>query len=295
MQPVGAASQDLLRQQAIDVMGGNDGFEWQFPVSGGDIHQAWAARLGDKRLFIKLNAASHFDTLAGEAHDLVALADARSLRVPRVLFHGRSPDHAWLVLEFLDFKPPAADSAEQLGRGLAGLHARHNDRHGWTRNNHIGTTPQRNDWQANWVDFWREQRMEPQVRLAIDRGAPVELERRWSTLSLQLDERLGHRPAASLLHGDLWGGNQACLAGGEPVVFDPASHFGDAECDLAMMNLFGGFEPRVFEAYDETRQAPPGREERQPLYQLYHLLNHFNLFGSGWWTRVSGAMDRLGV
>lgn len=164
-------------------------------------------------------------------------------------------------------------------------------RFGWSHDNHIGATPQPNGWQEDWIHFWREARLGYQLKIAADNGVRFEGSER---LLDRLDTFFtGHRPAASLLHGDLWSGNIAFTSTGEPVVFDPACYYGDRECDLAFTSLFGGFPRAFYEAYDAAWQRDEGRRSRHDLYNLYHVLNHFHLFGGSYREQAQQMIHSL--
>lgn len=260
------------------------------PVAGGDIHRAYRLESERGLLFLKLNTPDHLAGLVAEARGLEALAAAGAVRVPAVIAHGLAGGKACLLLEWLDLQTPTPGSAAALGRALARMHRNSADRFGFPSNNFIGSTPQPNGWMKDWVDFFRRRRLGYQLELAVQNGFGF-LSGDGDRLLGALDALLaGHRPVPSLLHGDLWGGNWGCLPGGEPVIFDPAAHYGDRECDLAMTRLFGGFGQAFYEAYEAEWPLPPGARRRCELYQLYHVLNHANLFGGGY---GQNALDRI--
>jgi len=177
---------------------------------------------------------------------------------------------------------------------LAQLHRISVPQFGWTRENWIGTTPQANAWTDGWVDFWREQRLGLQLRLAADNGYGGALQRDGEILLENLPAFFAdYHPVPSLLHGDLWGGNHAYLRDGTPVIFDPAVYFGDRECDLAMSELFGGFAPAFHAAYREAWPLDAGYSARKTLYNLYHILNHANLFGGGYAAQAARMTAQL--
>jgi protein-ribulosamine 3-kinase len=204
------------------------------------------------------------------------------MRAPEPLAHGVAGEQAYLLLEFLDLNGTGDFAA--LGRMLAAAHRKPGPRFGWSRDNYIGSTPQANGWGENWAEFWRERRLRPQLELANSRGFSLEMP------SLHLLQN--HHPKPSLLHGDLWSGNAGFTSEG-PVVFDPALYYGDREADLAMTELFGGFPREFYKAYNEAFPLPEGYERRKHLYNLYHLLNHLNLFGGGYLAQVKAALRLL--
>jgi fructosamine-3-kinase len=173
------------------------------------------------------------------------------------------------------------------------MHRATKQRFGWDRDNTIGSTPQHNAEHADWVTFWSEQRLGFQLDLAARNGYRGRLQKRGDLLRQQLGALLEHSPVASLLHGDLWGGNIAYAADGQPVIFDPACYYGDREADLAMTELFGGFGGTFRAAYEEAWPLSPGYPVRKQLYNLYHIVNHLNLFGGGYLSQAESMIDRL--
>jgi len=259
---------------------------------GGCINQAMMLEGRDgRRYFVKLNRAAALDMFAAEAAGLDELRAGGAIRVPAPVAHGVGAGHAFLVLEWLELDGRA--SGAELGRRLAALHRVVARAYGWSRDNTLGSTPQVNQHSNDWIDFLRDRRLGFQLALAARNGAPRRL--------LQGGERLldrlaaffpGYQPAPSLLHGDLWGGNYG-YSQGEPVLFDPAVYYGDREADLAMTELFGGFPEDFRAAYQESWPLDPGYATRRRLYNLYHVLNHFNLFGGGYGTQASHMIDGL--
>ena len=263
------------------------------PVGGGCINRALVVADGGQRFFVKLNDLDRADMFAAEAEGLRALRAASALRVPAPIGTGRGRA-AFLVLEYIDFGSEQPTSQEQLGRGLAALHRCTQPRHGWHRHNTIGTTPQDNTPADDWVGFWRDRRLQPQLRLAAANGYAKTLTPRADRLLVRLaDFFRGYRPQPSLLHGDLWSGNYGVDRAGAPVIFDPAVYFGDRETDVAMTELFGGFGARFYAAYREAWPLDPGYAARRSLYNLYHVLNHLNLFGGGYLAQATRLIDQL--
>jgi fructosamine-3-kinase len=263
-------------------------------VHGGCIGEAWRwERAAGGAVFVKTADAAHEPMLAAEAAGLAELADAGAIRVPAVLGRGCTGAHAWLALEWLDLEPatPAADSA--LGTALAALHRVRADRYGWAVDNYIGRTPQANGWHDDWPTFLRERRLRPQVELARANGHSARVRR--ADLLLECVEALygSYRPAPSLLHGDLWSGNRGALSGGVPAVYDPAPYYGDREADLAMTRLFGGFGPRFYAAYQSAWPLDAAAGYRRDLHNLYHVLNHLNLFGGAYAAQAEAMIDGL--
>lgn len=263
------------------------------PVGGGDISAAWQLDAGDRALFLKTGPVSSAEMFAAEAEGLSEIALANALRVPEVFAVGQTADTAFLALEWLPFERPDVACEERFGEQLAMMHRTSKERFGWHRDNTIGLTPQHNRWSADWTEFFREQRLGYQLELAAQNGYGGELQRQGRRLLERLPSLFkGYEPSASLLHGDLWGGNWAS-SGGEPVIFDPAVYYGDRETDLAMTRLFGGFGRAFYDAYAAAWPLAPGSAERQHLYQLYHVLNHLNLFGGGYQGRALSLIRAL--
>jgi protein-ribulosamine 3-kinase len=232
--------------------------------------------------FVKTGPASALDMFEAEVEGLRELALTSAIRVPAVIDCGIEDGKAFIALERLHFEPATRAAETMLGRQLAALHRHTGKQHGWHRDNTIGLTPQHNPWTSDWLAFFREHRLRFQLDLAAQNGYSGELQ----TLGLELAERLAglfedYRPEASLCHGDLWSGNWG-VADGVPVIFDPAVYYGDRESDIAMTMLFGGFGRAFYSAYEESWPMARGHQRRLKLYQLYHVLNHLNLFGSGY-------------
>jgi fructosamine-3-kinase len=264
------------------------------PVSGGCINDAVCLRGADRRFFVKLNHIDELDMFAAEAAGLRAILDSNCLRAPQPVCHGISEGRSFLVLEFIDMIPPGEQASRELGEKLAVMHGSTGSSFGWVSDNYIGTTPQQNPQTDNWIDFVRDQRLGFQLALAQGNGAPAVLFERGQRLMQELPALFGgYRPAPSLLHGDLWGGNWGCAADGSPVIFDPAIYYGDREADIAMTELFGGFDDRFYQSYRQAWTLDPGYSSRKVLYNLYHILNHYNLFGGGYAGQALGMIDRL--
>jgi fructosamine-3-kinase len=280
------------------------------PVAGGCIHRAWRVELADGRLlFAKTNVASALPLLEAEAEGLGALAVAAGddgPQVPVPLACGVAGASAALVLSWLDLggvpSVPAASAWHRLGVGLASLHRRslhipclEGDRgsaaFGWPRDNVIGSFPQRNGWEADWGRFFVERRLAPQLEHLARSGH--RLRRAEDLLERAVAWLEPHRPDPCLVHGDLWSGNAAATSDGRGALFDPAVHRADREVDLAMARLFGGFPEAFFEGYQATWPLPSGHHPRRALYNLYHLLNHANLFGGSYVSQSQSRIDAL--
>lgn len=262
-------------------------------LGGGSIIAVWRVATQSGAIFLKTGPAVAFEQLDAEADGLRELERAAAVRVPRVLSVGNRGADAFLALEWLELGSGGGDVARALGQRLATQHRHTQDAFGWHRDNTIGSTPQINTPDFDWIRFFREHRLGFQLELAAKNGYTGELQEHGAALAGRL-ERLfdGYQPEASLLHGDLWGGNWG-VANGDPVIFDPAVHYGDRECDLAMTLLFGGFGPEFYAAYEEAWPLAPGHRKRVPLYQLYHVLNHLNLFGRSYLARALSLLKEL--
>jgi fructosamine-3-kinase len=245
-------------------------------------------------VFVKRTPLARREILEAEADGLERLRQAGALRVPGTLAAGSIGDEAFLVLEWLELVRPDATSEERLGEALAWLHRNRAPSYGLERDNFIGATPQSNVVTVDWVTFWRQRRLLYQLELAARNGHAGRLQDRGRRLVEVMDMFFAtYRPAASVLHGDLWSGNRGVLADGTPVVFDPAVYYGDREADIAMTRLFGGFGPRFYSAYTATWPLDQAAGTRCGLYNLYHVLNHLNLFGGAYRAQAEALIDRL--
>lgn len=261
-------------------------------TGGGCIHRALMLEGGSQRWFVKLNAAETLAMFEAECDGLNALAGAGAFRVPRPLCSGTAGGQAYLILEHLDLRPVAERAdAIAFGRALAALHRTTGKCYGWHCDNFIGATPQINMESESWARFFAASRLLPQLERAAAHGRA--LVTKGESLASKLPAFfLDYRPQASLLHGDLWHGN-AAMCTGAPAVFDPAVYYGDREADLAMTELFGGFPEAFYAAYREAWPLAEGYESRKTLYNLYHVLNHLNLFGAGYLRQAERMIDRL--
>jgi len=261
------------------------------PCAGGDINQAFQARLGDgSQVFVKHHPKAPEGMFAAEAEGLRFLGAARALRVPEVLFVGED----FLVLQAIASSSRRPDYDERLGLGLAALHRASPGSYGADRDNFIGRLPQANGSLPTWAAFYRERRLRPQYEQARARGYfSTRVDKEMDRLLDRLGGLVGPAEPPARVHGDLWGGNVLVDGAGEPCLIDPAAHGGHREVDLAMMRLFGGFSPRVFAAYAEAYPLAAGSAERVPLYQLYFLLVHVNLFGGSYEHSAAAVIGQL--
>ena len=270
------------------------------PVAGGCISDARRVRTtSGAEFFLKASSTLPAGIFAAEAASLRALADARAVRVPAIVACSDEVEAPvrWLLLEWLEPAPAGPRGWSELGSALATLHRSAATAPGWPEDNFIGSLPQSNAPAADWPDFWRLRRLEPQIRRARDAGR---LERadvgRFDRLHNALDEIVGiaRDDGMSLLHGDLWSGNVHMTGGGAALV-DPSSYYGHREVDLAMSELFGGFAPEFRTDYLDAWPLQPGyAPHRRAVYQLYYLLVHVNLFGDGYRSGTLAALGAIG-
>ena len=263
-------------------------------MHGGSINDCYRWQTDTGPIFVKCCDASRGWILEAEADGLGRLARAKAVRVPSVRAAGTAARQAFLALEWLELRSMDESAERRLGQALACQHRVTADAYGLELDNAIGATAQPNGPMADWPAFWRERRLGVQLELAARNGYGGRLQER----GLALMDRLGeffrdYRPAPSLLHGDLWAGNRGMRADGVPVVFDPAVYFGDREAELAMTRLFGGFGADFYAAYAADWPLDAGATSRRDLYNLYHVLNHLNLFGGGYRAQAEAMVDRL--
>jgi len=264
----------------------------QRAISGGCINQSYLLADDKRSFFVKLNDAKRLPMFEDEAAGLQEIIASNTVRAPRPLCDGVAGDQAYLVMEYLDLC--AHGDAAALGEQLAQMHRAPQPYFGGPRDNTLGSTPQPNTQTVTWVSFWRDKRLGYQLRLAAQNGYTGQLQTQGEKLLAGLDQFFtDYQPQASLLHGDLWCGNAAFANSGEPVVFDPAVYYGDREADLAMTELFGGFSASFYAAYRESWPLDPGYGTRKTLYNLYHILNHANLFGGGYIGQAEAMLQRL--
>ncbi len=270
-------------------------------VGGGCISTAYSVKTDSRQVFIKINTTQNLAMFEAEFEGLIELAKSHSIHVPEPMCCGLAGSESYLVMEHLKLGGPA--NAKQLGKNLATMHRSTHvkngrARYGWIRDNTIGSTPQVNDYEDNWASFWVKHRLGYQLILAQQNGANNHALQKMVQQGEKLCENLagffvGYTPEASLLHGDLWSGNVDYDQTGRPVIFDPAVYYGDRETDLAMTELFGGFPAEFYTTYNEDYPLDEGYPTRKTLYNLYHILNHFNLFGGDYLSQASNMIDRL--
>jgi fructosamine-3-kinase len=282
-----------IAEQIAQVTGVPFKITSQRSIGGGCINQAVAVSDQQRTFFVKLNRASQLAMFEAECEGLRAIYDSRTIRVPQPLCSGVIDESAYVVMEWLALGGSSSAAAwQQMGVQLAAMHQVSSDQgFGWHRDNTIGATPQKNGWWPDWAVFWRDRRLGPQFELAHERGG--HFPRRDQLMSAIPQLLHGHSPQPALLHGDLWSGNAAITRSGEPVILDPATYYGDSESDIAMTELFGRFPESFYQAYQSVKPLEPGYLQRKVLYNLYHILNHFNLFGGSYASQANRMIDQV--
>ena len=261
-------------------------------VGGGCINQGYKISGSEFDYFVKLNQASQVEMFAAEALGLKQMYATQTITVPKPVCWGIAGNSCYIVLEWLDLGGSSSQAWTEMGSQLAQMHQQGTaDRFGWEINNTIGSTPQINTWMDNWADFFAEQRIGYQLKLAKRRGGSFpDTTKVVEAVREQLADR---KPEASLVHGDLWSGNAAVTKTGKPVILDPATYYGDREVDLAMTELFGSFPASFYRGYNQSWQLDRGYQRRKTIYNLYHILNHFNLFGGGYGSQANRMIAQI--
>jgi fructosamine-3-kinase len=265
-------------------------------VGGGCINQGYQVTGSDSKYFVKLNQASQVEMFHAESLGLTQMYETKTITVPKPICWGVAGNSCYLVLQWLDLGKENNSSWLEMGRQLAQMHQQGTaDRYGWSINNTIGSTPQINTWMDNWADFFAQQRIGYQLQLAKRRGGSFfdsfpNTERVVAAVRTKLADR---QPEVSIVHGDLWSGNASMTKDEQPTIFDPATYYGDREVDLAMTELFGGFPATFYQGYNQQWQLDSGYQQRKNIYNLYHILNHFNLFGGGYASQAKRMLEQL--
>jgi protein-ribulosamine 3-kinase len=267
-----------------------------FSVGGGSINQACCIEdeINQHKYFVKVNIADLLFMFEAEQLSLNEIHKTKTILVPSPLCSGIWESHSYLVLSWVDFEQQNKASSLLLGEQLASLHQVTHTQFGWHDNNTIGSTLQQNDWCDSWVDFYIKRRIKFQLELAEQQGYNGRLQKLGKQLMDKIPQFfIDYQPKPSLLHGDLWGGNCSSTIDQEPIVFDPACYYGDREADIAMTELFGGFTADFYQSYHQKYPLDSGYAKRKVLYNLYHVLNHLNLFGSGYLGQAEQMITKL--
>jgi len=281
-----------IEQQIELATGAEFHIEGNQGVGGGDINVACRVSGGGRQYFIKTNDASRAYMFEAEAEGLLEMAQSGTVRVPAPVCYGVHGNHCFVVMEYLELGGRA--DMKLFGRQLAAMHKVTASQFGWRIDNTIGATPQPNTPTHDWVEFWRQHRLGFQLELAASKGYGGELQRSGDRLMSDFPVLFeSYRPEASMLHGDLWSGNYGGLPDGEPVVFDPAFYYGDREADLAMTTLFGSFGGDFYAAYNEAWPLDEGYAVRKTFYNVYHIINHANMFGGGYQSQAIGMIKQV--
>lgn len=270
----------------------------QQSLGGGSINSAFllTAQTG-KRFFVKTNRSGQQSMFEAEAKGLQEIASSQAIKVPMPLCFGDDARQSYIVMEYLEMNSQANQVV--LGEQLAAMHMITAERFGWDIDNTIGATHQPNAWMDNWLTFWSEQRLGFQLKLAAKNGYGGELQQLGERLLVVMPKLFdGHDVAPSMLHGDLWGGNVAGLSAsnqsaGVPVIFDPAFYYGDREADIAMTYVFGGFSPDFYASYQNVSPLDDGFAVRKTFYNIYHIINHLNLFGGGYHAQAIHMLKQV--
>jgi protein-ribulosamine 3-kinase len=262
-------------------------------IGGGNINTAVRVETSAGTYFVKFNSTHYEGMFEAEEKGLKLLAETKSIRVPKVLQWGNVEGKDFLVLEFIESTRPKLNYWESLGEQLAELHKHSNQIFGLNHSNYIGKIEQQNDFRTDWISFFIEKRLQPQAGLAYYNGLiSKELYKRFEGLYKHLPNLLPTEKPA-LVHGDLWSGNVMIDEIGSPCLVDPAVHFGNREAELAFTTLFGGFDTKFYNRYDEVFPLVPGIEDRFLLYNVYPLMVHVNIFGTSYLAPVERLLKRF--
>jgi protein-ribulosamine 3-kinase len=264
-------------------------------VGGGCINSTYRLEVDIGSYFVKLNRKERLPMFEAELSGLAEIAATHTVRVPQPICCGVIGDKSYLAMEYLELRPAGGSCNRLLGQQLAALHVIDQPFFGWHRDNTIGSSPQPNTKRSDWIEFYTQQRLGFQLKLAETLGFGGKLQRQGEMLMERLpDFFISYQPKPSLLHGDLWGGNYAAdKTGVRPVIFDPACYYGDREADIAMTELFGGFGRDFQATYAETCPLDEVYPIRKTLYNLYHIINHLNLFGGGYLAQAESMIAQL--
>lgn len=281
----------LFEKTLSEDMSADINIESVDPVSGGDTSRAFQIKTNQADLFVKLNNPDYEHMFRLEWSGLIEIASSASIRTPQPVTVGRTQNAAYFVMEYMEFVDKLDQQA--AGKAIADLHHLEHTRFGWDQNNFIGKSVQHNEWHADWAEFYWNCRLDPQLEAAVELGHTI-LENAIEPLRLKTMTLLEHHSVEpSLLHGDLWYGNIATSIEADVVLYDPAVYWGDPETDIAATKLFGGFTDDFYDAYYQDVPLQEGADTRLPLYQLYHWLNHLNMFGASYLEQCLNCISEL--
>ncbi|RLA08389.1 MAG: fructosamine kinase family protein [Gammaproteobacteria bacterium] len=263
------------------------------PITGGCINQCYKIQNKKHKFFVKINQIKFLKMFEKEAFSLQQIKKSNTIKVPEVISHGTDKNNntSFLILEHIDLKN-SGDSIK-LGENIAKLHNKKYPKFGFDENNFIGLSSQINIYKKNWIEFYRKNRLLKQLKLLQQKTGTINLQNLYTICDNLSQFFESYQPYPSLLHGDLWSGNYGFDNKGQPIIFDPASYYGDRETDLAMSELFGGFSQEFYASYNRVLPLDDGYKVRKNLYNLYHILNHFNLFGGGYANQANTMMEDL--
>ena len=294
---------DLLRHNSIEdavksMAGFGIGIQSKTYIPGGDINESYLLELTDgSKCFLKRNTRKQEEFFRAEALGLMAIDSTNTIGCPKIYSHGKDGNGCFLLMEYIEPAERISDYWEVFAEELATLHKAdtlrfvREGKYGFSEDNYIGASLQKNGGSDTWVDFFRDERIRPQVEMA-DRFLLTSDKKDIDKLLEKLDDILVEPEHPSLLHGDLWGGNFVTGSDGKAWLIDPATYVGCAEADIAMTELFGGFARSFYSVYQESGLLMPGYEDRRDIYNLYHLLNHLNLFGSSYLSSVRNIVKK---
>lgn len=290
-----------LAEALVALYGNSVAVEKTDKLTGGDINKAYGLTLTNgQHVFMKANEKDKVQFFKSESLALSAISKTSTIGTPKVLCtgtdNGEIVGYSFMLMDFVESSLRNEDYFEKLGHNLASLHKAPAEefvdggKFGFLEDNFIGSSNQINSPSENWISFFRDKRLLPQIK-----KADSHFDQKTRALAQKLLDHLGdfliEPEKPSLLHGDLWWGNILCNKDGDAILIDPASYVGHREADIAMTELFGRFAPDFYEAYKETFSLQPGYEERRDLYNLYHLLNHLNIFGESYLEAVVSVIS----
>jgi fructosamine-3-kinase len=263
-------------------------------VHGGDINECYCLYGKDKKYFLKINSAANFPGMFElEADGLNALRNKSELIVPDIIKQGSANNQQWLLLQWMEKEAPGTNTMENFGTALANVHLQPQQYFGWHNVNYIGSLPQLNTQQDNWVEFYTQYRIMPLVKMLFDKKDFSKVDIDFAAAFCRKAAVLFPPEPPALLHGDLWSGNYMIVTGGKACIFDPAVYCGHREMDLGMTKLFGGFSQPFYDAYNETYPLEKGWQQRLFLTQLYPLLVHAVLFGGHYITSTRDILKKI--